>query len=110
MAVRNFWIEVEVDGRKTPVALGPVAKDGGFELTVYVRDAGESVEAATIVGCADNRFDPDALSLYVSNEMGMDGGFRVKSHRTDCSHRSAKSRDHIGSPLRCLECHEVVED
>lgn len=38
--VRNFWIEAEVDGRKTPIAFGPVGKDGGFRLIVHMRDGG----------------------------------------------------------------------
>jgi hypothetical protein len=33
--VRNFWVEVTIDGRSAPIASGPVAKDGGFSLTVY---------------------------------------------------------------------------
>ena len=39
--VRNFRIEAEVDGRKTLIAFGPRGKDGGFYLTVYMRNKGE---------------------------------------------------------------------
>lgn len=39
--VRNFWIELEVDGRANVVAAGPAGKDGGFKLRIRVRDAGE---------------------------------------------------------------------
>jgi len=52
MAVRNFWIEPTVDGRKTPIAFGPRAKDGGFELKIYQRAKGEAVGILTICGQA----------------------------------------------------------
>ena len=48
--VRNFWIEAEVDGRKTPIAFGPQGKDGGFELTVYIRNKGEVEVVLGITG------------------------------------------------------------
>ncbi len=38
--VRNFWVELEVDGKKTKIATGPVAKDGGFHLRVLIREGG----------------------------------------------------------------------
>jgi hypothetical protein len=50
--VRNFWIECEVDGRRTKVALGPQAKDGGFSLTVYQRSDGEVTKALQVQGRA----------------------------------------------------------
>ena len=51
--VRNFWIELTVDGKKTPIATGPRAADGGFELTVYQRNNGYIVNALTVLGRAD---------------------------------------------------------
>lgn len=48
--VRNFWIEGEVDGRKTPIAFGPQEKDGGFRLTVYMRDEGRMENVLEIEG------------------------------------------------------------
>ena len=48
--MRNFWIEAEIDGKKTKLASGPRAKDGGFELTVKVRSNGESLRAVEIRG------------------------------------------------------------
>ncbi len=50
--VRNFWIEVTIDGRSTPIKTGPQRKDGGFELTIYQRDKGEIMKALTIEGTA----------------------------------------------------------
>ena len=48
--VRNFWIEAEVDGRKTPIAFGPQGADGGFRLTICMRNKGEVEEVAQIEG------------------------------------------------------------
>lgn len=52
MAMRNFWIEGCVDGRRTGLTGGPRAKDGGFNLTVYVRDNGSSETAVRVTGRA----------------------------------------------------------
>ena len=46
--VRNFWIEVYVDGRKTKIACGPRAKDGGALITIYQRSEGNVRKAAEI--------------------------------------------------------------
>lgn len=50
--VRNFWIELTVDGVTKRIATGPRSKDGGFTLTILQRDKGEIVKAARIVGMA----------------------------------------------------------
>jgi len=52
MAVRNFWIKADIDGRKTKVEGGPRAKDGGFTLTIYIRSEGSVEKALTIDGLA----------------------------------------------------------
>lgn len=48
--VRNFWIEIDVDGRKERIAAGPVNKDGGFALNIKQRKNGEIINAVTITG------------------------------------------------------------
>lgn len=55
MAVRNWWIDVEIDGRKTRLNGGPVSKDGGFSMTIYQRVEGESVEVVRIAARATSR-------------------------------------------------------
>jgi hypothetical protein len=50
MAVRNFWIEAQIDGRKTDLSEGPQGKDGGFALTVYQRSNGGIVTACELWG------------------------------------------------------------
>ena len=50
IALRNFWIEAKVDGRKTALTGGPVQKDGGFSLQVFMRNEGESMEVVDLWG------------------------------------------------------------
>ncbi len=38
--VRNFWIELDVDGKKEKIATGPKSAGGGFYLRVKVRKEG----------------------------------------------------------------------
>lgn len=39
-SVRNFWIDLNVDGR-TSIGTGPVDPNGGFNITILMRDNGE---------------------------------------------------------------------
>lgn len=50
--VRNFWITLNIDGRETQIATGPVRKDGGFNLSVKMRDEGEILTALHVTGQA----------------------------------------------------------
>jgi hypothetical protein len=43
MAVRNFYVEGHIDGRKTNLTGGPVSKDGGMRLYVTQRENGAVV-------------------------------------------------------------------
>ena len=42
--MRNFYMESQVDGRKTLITGGPRTKDGGMVITLYQKEKGESVE------------------------------------------------------------------
>ena len=53
MATRNFWMEADVEGRKTPFAGGPRSKDGGMDVTLLVREDGGISEAVRIVCLSD---------------------------------------------------------
>lgn len=46
--MRNFWCEVEVDGRKTDMAGGPRSREEGLKITLYQRKNGEKVKAMTV--------------------------------------------------------------
>ena len=66
MAVRNFWIEANVDGRKTKLTGGPRSKDGGLALDIFMRSDGASEKVVHIEGFVDSM---GILRLYV---MGVD--------------------------------------
>lgn len=53
MATRNFWVEANIEGRKTVLKGGPRAKDGGFVMRIYMRVCGEIQPAMLIVGYVD---------------------------------------------------------
>lgn len=50
MPVRNFWIECNIDGRSTILAGGPRSKNGGFSLTVKMRDSGGIIQPLDVWG------------------------------------------------------------
>ena len=84
MATRNFWIEGQVDGRKTQLTGGPQSSGGGFDLTVYQRDEGLSRVGVRITGRVVNGelildVDPGAFVRNVRVENR--GGFRVTTER-----------------------------
>jgi hypothetical protein len=39
--VRNFWLTISVDGRKSDIATGPKAANGGFRCTILMRENGD---------------------------------------------------------------------
>jgi len=48
-AVRNFWLELNVDSRRS-IATGPKTSDGGFNLIIYMRDNGKPKKVASVTG------------------------------------------------------------
>ena len=70
MATRNYWINAEIDGRKTPLAGGPRGKDGGMDVTLLVREDGGISEAVRIACRSDGAkntirvWGPDGEKLY----------------------------------------------
>ena len=82
---RNFWIELDVDGKKTRVATGPRSKDGGFSMTIYMRDEGGAETAARIRG--EVLWGGGELALNIAPDTSLQvtppspGGFIVRSKR-----------------------------
>jgi len=66
MAVRNFWIKADIDGRKTMLEGGPQRKDGGFSLTIFMRGEGGITKPLEIMGQADR---DGRLELYVNRKL-----------------------------------------
>lgn len=53
--VRNFWIELEVDGVQTKIATGPKSRDGGFQMVIRMREKGAiSDKLVTVFGTVDH--------------------------------------------------------
>jgi hypothetical protein len=52
MAVRNFWVELEVDGKQNDVASGPRNSNGGIVVRIKQRNYGAIETAAVIRGIA----------------------------------------------------------
>ncbi len=74
--VRNFWLEGSIDGRSSKISGGPQGKDGGFELSVLMRDKGEVVEALDVRGYAEN----GRLVLWVRKRKD-DASLRIETVR-----------------------------
>ena len=50
MAVRNFWVEADVDGYQNMVSGGPRGKTSGMDVTVYQREDG-GIKTAVQIFC-----------------------------------------------------------
>ena len=48
MAVRNFWVDANIDGRKTELQGGPASKEGGMKVVIKQRDEGGIVTAVKV--------------------------------------------------------------
>ena len=52
--VRNFWVDLSVDGRKDSVGTGPREKTGGMDATFYIRKDGDVHFAFDVVAREHN--------------------------------------------------------
>ena len=48
MAVRNFYVEANIDGRETTLGGGPRNKEGDMTVRLYQRDGGAITEVLMI--------------------------------------------------------------
>jgi hypothetical protein len=48
--VRNFRLELAVDGRKQTIATGPQAPTGGFQLRIQMRYNGQATHVGYLTG------------------------------------------------------------
>lgn len=46
--IRNSWVTVNVDGRHSGMASGPVAKDGGLQARFKFRHEGTIIDGITV--------------------------------------------------------------
>lgn len=66
MAVRNFWIEANIDGRETVLKGGPASKRGGLYLTIKQRSEG-GITTAYKIRCSECNGE---LCTYVEDNEG----------------------------------------
>lgn len=83
--VRNFWITLNVDGRKSTIKTGPHRKDGGFCIVIQMREKGTVSEDVVTVwgemqppGFSNGVGHGEILRLRVE---GPHAGFSVKKER-----------------------------
>lgn len=48
MALRNFWVTADIEGRETNLEGGPRSKDGGMCVTILQRDNGSKATAVKV--------------------------------------------------------------
>jgi len=65
MTMRNFYMEGDVDGRKTPFTGGPKTKDGGMLVTMHMRNNGRSEPAVRVNGWLKR----DGVTLVLETEL-----------------------------------------
>ena len=63
--IQNFYIEANIDGSKEPLKGESKGKDGGFSLSIYQRNNGETNKIIQVDGFA--RGD-GTLATYISFE------------------------------------------
>lgn len=64
-AIRNFWVDAEVDGRANKLAGGPIAKTGGLTVSIKQRDNGSITEPYNIRSYVD--FNGDLCTQIYKN-------------------------------------------
>ena len=66
--VRPSWIELEVEGRKSNIATGPVARNGNMYAKFFVRENGQ------IINCLNVNFFANGETVKVV--IGLDTDFK----------------------------------
>ena len=78
---RNFWIDLDVDGRKNSIGTGPRSKDGGFEMTILMREDGDiSDKRVRIVGTSSMDGENNIL-VEVIDSTGINVVSGIKAQR-----------------------------
>ena len=76
MALRNFWVEVEIAGRKTKLKGGPAKRLGGMKITLYQRDKG-TIHKSVTVDC-----EADAVGNLMTTVQAYQPGFKLTNEMT----------------------------
>lgn len=62
MAMRNFWIDCEIDDDRTELSGGPGSKEGGMTGQLYMRNKGSVEKVLSFEG----REDEGRLTMIIS--------------------------------------------
>lgn len=62
MAVRNFWMEANIDGRSTVLSGGPKGRWGGMEINLYQRKDGAIAHIAVIKCTASGKLRTEIMN------------------------------------------------
>ena len=65
MAVRNFYVEANIDGRQNTLGGGPKSKEGEMSVRLYQRKEGE-ISEALMIDC-EVHGDKLVTKIYDSN-------------------------------------------
>jgi hypothetical protein len=86
MAVRNFYIDADIDGHRTSLSGGPASRTGGLSLTILIRNEGSILRAVKV--WADARADGTLTltvaptpEVTVSTDPDGSGGFTITTKR-----------------------------
>lgn len=81
MAVRNFWIEASIDGRKEKLVGGPKNKIGGFDMDICQRVDGSVQRVVRIWGSSNEKGDLILYMLPLTEMEFTDNGLKFCSKR-----------------------------
>jgi hypothetical protein len=70
VAVRNFWVSADIDGRATELAGGPRNKNGGMTICLYMREDGCIGFGGKPVVKLECRANDNLLTLRIKDEYG----------------------------------------
>ena len=68
MAVRNFWIDARIDGRKTELAGGPAGKFDGMRVCIKQRNHG-GIDVAVKIESYANCNGELVTNVFVAGEL-----------------------------------------
>lgn len=79
--VRNFWIELDVDGRSERISTGPRASNGGFSMEIKLRENGQiSKTYYQIEGFSDGHTNHLRIAKHDSRSVGLPCEVRGVEH------------------------------
>ena len=85
--VRNFWLDAQIDGRKSILTGGPSAENGGMSVEIFFRENGQISNRNIVLDCVCGDGKENQVHIYCPSgsvyETLEDGSgvVRVKANR-----------------------------